>query len=272
MKHYYTLLEAMEFKIYAMGANVNAIINGRSDYPAKHINVCEIELFFLNKLLTKFPKIHTCVVEPSATLLETYQAKIKEHATNITFDWENHTLEGFVEKHHKNNHKYHFISAINSMYYVKDLNEALQSLYDMLVPGGILQVAITADFTGYGKLWRTFPDLGSETSSQDGPPESGSSSSHHRDSGYVHDALRQLQIPYYTDDYTCNYKITQCFDEKESDEGNLALDFLTHTIRFRDAPKDLRQQVLACIKESCVQRGDDWFFQSRNVSFFITKT
>ncbi|XP_072014216.1 histamine N-methyltransferase A-like [Amphiura filiformis] len=152
----------------------------------------ELELGFLNKLLTKFPKIQNCVVE------------------------------------------------------------------------------VTQYYTGYGKLWRTFPTLGCETASQDGSQDN-SSPSHRIDAGYVRDALRQLQIPNHEDGFAGNYKITECFSDEESDEGNLALDFLTHTIRFRDAPSDLFQQVLACIKESCVQRGDERYFQSKNVCFVITK-
>ncbi|XP_072022616.1 histamine N-methyltransferase A-like [Amphiura filiformis] len=257
---------------------VGNISDGTDDKPLRVLGVGsgrgELELVFLKKLLLKFPQIHTCVVEPCVNLITQYQhdqSKIKEHASDITYDWQNRTFEDFVKLQPENNHKYHFISACNSMYYVKNLNETLQSLYDMLVPGGILLVTITADYTGAGKLWRTFPCLGSETSSQDGLPNIASPSSHHRDSAHVHDALCQLQIPYYTDDYTCNYKITQCFDEKESEEGNLVLDFLTHMIGFRNAPKDLLQQVLACIKECSVQRSDDWFFQSEHVCFFITK-
>ncbi|XP_072045688.1 histamine N-methyltransferase-like isoform X1 [Amphiura filiformis] len=232
----------------------------------------EIELLFLDKLLIKFPHIHSCVVEPCADLLEKYQAKVEENAMGITYDWQMYKLEDFVANQQENSQKYHFISAISSMYYVKDLNQALRSLHDMLAPGGILLVTIAADYTGYGKLWRTFPSLGSEISSQDESPESAAASSHHRDSAHVRDALRQLQIPYHIDEYAFQTKITQCFDAKQSEEGDLMLDFLTHAIRFREASKDLLyQQVLACIKESCVQNGGDWFFQSKMVCFFITK-
>ncbi|XP_072022609.1 histamine N-methyltransferase B-like [Amphiura filiformis] len=231
----------------------------------------EIELVFLQKLLLKFPKIHTCVVEPCVNLFTQYQHNMKEKATNLTFDWQNRTFEEFVKLQPENSLKYHFISACNSMYYVKNLNETLQSLSDMLALGGILLITISADYAGSGKVCRTFPYLGSETSSQDGSPNTASPSPHYRDSADVHDALRQLQIPYHIDTYKCHRKITRCFDEKESEEGNLTLDFLTHTLRFRDAPKDLFKQVLACIKDCSVQRDDDWFFQSEHVCFFITK-
>ncbi|XP_072022608.1 histamine N-methyltransferase B-like, partial [Amphiura filiformis] len=175
-----------------------------------------------------------------------------------------HTFEEFVKLQEDNILKYHFISACHSMYYVKNLNDILRSLYDMLAPGAILLITITADYAGTGKVCRALP-------SQNGSPNTASASPHYRDSADVHDALRQLQIPYHIDTYTCHRMITRCFDEKESEEGNLALDFLTHTIRFRDAPKDLFQQVLACIKDCSVQRGNDWFFQSEHVCFFITK-
>ncbi|XP_072018302.1 histamine N-methyltransferase-like [Amphiura filiformis] len=233
----------------------------------------EIEIMFLNKLLTKFPKIHTCVVEPCTNSLTKYQANIKEHATNITFDWHNHTLEDFVGNQQENSHKYHFISACNSLYYMKNLNKVLQSLHDMLAPGGIMLVTIAADYTCYGKLWKLIPDLMPETASQQGssPAERASPPPHHRTSAQVHEALRQLQLPYHIDEYACSYNITQCFDEEESEERNQAIDFLTLPITLRDAPKDLLQQVLACIKDCSVQRGDDWFFQLEHVCFFITK-
>ncbi|XP_072022607.1 histamine N-methyltransferase-like [Amphiura filiformis] len=231
----------------------------------------EIELMFLNKLLIKFPKIHTCVVEPCANSLTKYQAKIKEHAPDITFDWQNHKFEDFLENQQEN----HFISACNSLYRVNNLNEALQSLHDMLAPGGILLVTITAEYAGFGKLWRTFPYLRPETSSQtvsqDGSPGTTSPPKHHRNSAHVHEALRQLQLPYYIDEYVCPYKITHCFDEEESEERNQAIDFVTHPIKLRERSKDLFQEVLACIKECSVQRGDDWFFQAKHVCFFITR-
>ncbi|XP_072018192.1 histamine N-methyltransferase-like [Amphiura filiformis] len=231
----------------------------------------EIELMFLNKLLIKFPKIHTCVVEPCAISLVKYQAKIKEHAPDITFDWQNHKFDDFVENQQENSHKYHFISACNSLYFAQNLNEALQSLHDMLVPGGILLVTITAEYAGFGKLWRAFPYLRPVTSSQDGSSGTTSPPRHHRNSAHVHDALRQLQLPYLIDAYVCLYKITHCFDEEESEERNQAIDFVTYPIKLRDQPKDLFQQVLACIKDCSVQRGNDWFFQAEHVCFFITK-
>ncbi|XP_072018176.1 histamine N-methyltransferase-like [Amphiura filiformis] len=263
------------FYVHVVEKLVANIGDGSDGKPLRVLGVGsgrgEIELVFLNKLLLKFPKIHTCVVEPCANLLTEYQHNIKEKATNFTFDWQNRTFEEFVKLQQESSLKYHFISACNSMYYVKNLQEALQSLYDMLAPGGILLITITADYTGSGKLWRTSPYFGSETSSQDGSPNSTLLPSHHRDSAHVHDVLRQLHIPYHIDNTTCYRKITRCFDAKESEEGNLALDFLTHTIGFRNAPKDLFQQVLACVKECSVQRGGDWFFQSEHICFFITK-
>ncbi|XP_072018300.1 histamine N-methyltransferase-like [Amphiura filiformis] len=234
------------------------------EMPLVPTSIYEVELVFLNKLLLKFPKIHTCVVEPCVNLLTQYQHNMKEKATNLTFDWQNRTFEEFVKLQQEKSLKYHFISACHSMYYVKNLNETLQSLYDMLALGGIILITITADYAGTGKVCRILP-------SEDESPNTASSSPHYRDSADIHDALRQLQIPYHIDTYKCHRMITRCFDEKESEEGNLVLDFLTHTFRFRDTPKDLFQQVLACIKDCSVQRGNDWFFQSEHVCYFISK-
>ena len=96
------------------------------------------------KLLTKFPEIHACALEPRAEPLSLYQQKIDRNQSQlrgVEFEWQNCTIEEYMDTK-SNTKKYHFISSIHSIYYMKDLKDTLQYLYDLLAPDGILLIEV----------------------------------------------------------------------------------------------------------------------------------
>ena len=104
----------------------------------------DVEIMLYKKLLTKFPNIHAGSLEPRQEPLKRYQQKIAENPIasqfhGMKYDFQNCTLEEFMNAP-GNRQKYHFISLIDSIYYVEDLKNTLQYLYNILAPGGILLI------------------------------------------------------------------------------------------------------------------------------------
>ena len=110
---------------------------------------------FYKKLLTKFPKIHACALEPLQEPLKLYQQKTAKNPSQlhgVKFDWHNCTIEEYMDTQ-VNMRKYHFISAIHSIYYMKDPKNTLEYLYDILEPGGILLVEVATGRQGQCNSW-----------------------------------------------------------------------------------------------------------------------
>ena len=84
-------------------------------------------------------------------------------------------------------------------------------------------------------------------------------------------ALRKLQIPFQEDHYILQLNMTPCVVGDDTEEGNMLLDFLTHVIDFRRADRDLYKQVLAFLRENCIQKEDNFLFQSRSDMLILKK-
>ena len=70
-------------------------------------------------------------------------------------------------------------------------------------------------------------------------------------SAEVNQALRQLKMPFTSTVQKWRVDYTPCFDAN-SETGNLILDFLTHTVRFRvTAPPQLREEVMSFLRSAC---------------------
>ncbi len=102
------------------------------------------EILQLKKLQTKFPKISATVVEPSAEGISKYQEMVQQNShdfTGITFEWHQQTFQEFMRSKSVGK-KYHFISVVQTFYYLGDVEEAVQNLYDLLLPGGMMYVVL----------------------------------------------------------------------------------------------------------------------------------
>ena len=75
----------------------------------------------------------------------------------------------------------------------------------------------------------------------------------------------------HTKEYTNGIDVTEVFDEKSA-EGNLLLDFLTHTVNFREtADKQLVEETLALIKELSTMRDGKRIGEKRESIILIYK-
>ena len=79
-------------------------------------------------------------------MMEQYQDLVKKESAKlqgVNFYWRQQTFQEYqatVEKEEK----FHFISVINCIYYLGDLEVVLKDLYDRLASGGILLMTLIA--------------------------------------------------------------------------------------------------------------------------------
>ena len=94
-------------------------------------------------LLQQFPRINNRVVEPAPDQLVQYKALVQSKAHElhgVSCDWRQQTIEEYEQAGDLT--KFHFISAVHSIYYVDDVEGSLMYLYNHLEPGGIMLVII----------------------------------------------------------------------------------------------------------------------------------
>ena len=90
------------------------------------------------------------MIEPSEYLLNKYKRNVATQNVSfekVNFHWNLETLQKFRDRreNEENKTKFHFIGALNSLYYVDDLGSWLDYLYDeALEDGGILMVILTS--------------------------------------------------------------------------------------------------------------------------------
>ena len=97
----------------------------------------------IEKLLLRFPRINNRVVEPLQEMMVKYKAlaQSKSHQLqDVSFDWRLQTLEQYEKT--GDLARFHFISAVHSVYYLSDLESSLAYLYDRLEPGGVMVITL----------------------------------------------------------------------------------------------------------------------------------
>ncbi|XP_038059891.1 histamine N-methyltransferase-like [Patiria miniata] len=210
----------------------------------------EIDCAILKRLLRQFPCIDNRVVDPSDELLGRYKAlaEYKAHQLHgVTCDWRQQTIEQYKKAGDLT--KFHFISAIDSIYQAQDaLDSWLTYLYSRLESGGVMLVIMRTDDSGFTRFLNGFQRFHANY--------------HDVTSGDVRSCLDRLGIAYTQYRQPRRMNITTCFD-RASEEGNLLLDFLTFTMCFREAAsEDLQTWVMEHLASSdCSERNGDeiWF-------------
>ncbi|XP_071785356.1 histamine N-methyltransferase-like [Asterias amurensis] len=188
-----------ELRVLGVGSG-----SGKTEFP------------FLTALLKKYPIITNRVVEPDEDQIIKYKALVQtkgHELQGVKFDWRQQTLEQYRDTDGVGT-KFHFISAIHSLYDVEDIDSSLMYLYDLLEPGGILISMLISDLCGMWKFWSRTSDLCKRCS---------------------HDMLSSFDrhdIPYVQSRYPCEMEITKCFDET-SEDGDLLLDFCLQVSEFK---------------------------------------
>ena len=103
----------------------------------------------MTKLTNKFPRLSATVIEPNVEMITRYQEGLRDsekaHLTSIDYEWRNQTFQEYMKATEATKQKYHFISTIHAIYYMGESDEVIKCLYDLLLPGGVMLIAL---FTG----------------------------------------------------------------------------------------------------------------------------
>ncbi|XP_070553908.1 histamine N-methyltransferase A-like [Ptychodera flava] len=227
------------------------LVNSNSEAAFRMLGVGsgsgETDLMMISHLRKLFPSIQNVAMEPTPDLVDKYRSLFKEKQhllEGVETEWREQTLEGF-QSSVGSTVSYHFISAVNSLYYVDDYRARLHFLYDCLEDGGVMLIIMLADDSGFARLWRKLPYL------ED-------SRMKFINSEHVRKALDDMGVKYQSLRQRSRVVATECF-KADSEAGNLVLDFLTHVLHFRKtAPPELQKEVLDYLETDCCDpRNED---------------
>ncbi|XP_038044284.1 histamine N-methyltransferase-like [Patiria miniata] len=192
----------------------------------------EPDYMMLEKVRKRFPRINNRVVEPTPVLLDQYKALAQSKAhelQGVMCDWRQQTIEQYEKAGDLT--KFHFISAVQSLYYVDNPESTLMYMYERLEPGGVMLVAIISEDSGWMRYWNHFPSFHDQLFAG-------------VNSAIIRSWLDRRGILYTRYNQPAPFDITDCFDQA-SEEGSLLLDALTMVLNFRKtAPEDLQTSLL----------------------------
>jgi len=188
------------------------------------------------------PSIQACIVEPSSLIADFMQSvsslpeELSSHA-NVSFQWHKMTFQEFSRASlERNNDTFHFIHFVCSLYYA-EAEESLTQCFNKLERGGAILCVIAGEESLFAKL-----------SKRDDVPISNIYT------GKEIIAIARRNNWGYEEIPTVNYEmdISGLFDEN-SQTGNLMLDFLTHTVNFRQtADPALFNEIMDLIRQSSI--------------------
>ncbi|XP_041481066.1 histamine N-methyltransferase B-like [Lytechinus variegatus] len=195
-----------------------------------------------------FKSVRNVVVEPAKRQLEIYHSALEEtksEFSGIDFDLRQMVFDKYREQEGKRPPKYHFISAIQSIYYIDDINDTLRYLYDCLEDGGVMLITTLSDMGGFRQVWSSFPQIQDVVGPYPGTND-------------IRKHLSDLNIPFEENLQKSQADITSCFQEG-SKEGQLIIDFLSQIIDLRGtAPSALYREVVEKLgSDQCSERKAD---------------
>ncbi|XP_072018561.1 histamine N-methyltransferase-like [Amphiura filiformis] len=256
--------------------------NKRDNEPLRVLGVGSsegyLETLQLKKLTTKFPRISASVIEPSTQRISEYQETKRQKSNEITgieYEWHNQTFQQFVTSKAARQ-KYHFISIINAIYFLGELEDTIKQLYNFLQPGGIIFVVVVKEISGTGLIVKTFPRLAVEEPNLRTTTESHSVKTNHIiNSTDVKSVLSKNQMAYSQSSVTDSIDLTTCFTQDEmTPETKLMLDTLTMTVKFSEsAPDGIFNDVMDVIKRNTrvekSDQGDDKYYIDNQFDILI---
>ena len=104
-----------------------------------------MDVDMLTKLLQRFSFINNRVVEPAQDQVVMYKALVQAKAhqlQGVVCDWRQQTIEQYEKAGDAT--KFHFISAVHSIYHVENVDSSLMYMYDHLEVGGVMLVMTIA--------------------------------------------------------------------------------------------------------------------------------
>ncbi|XP_033106312.1 uncharacterized protein LOC117108406 [Anneissia japonica] len=196
-----------------------------------------VEFSNILQLSKKFPLIVTTVLEPAQNHIDEYKKLVeKESITGLTHHWRTQTLHQYRDDV-GTSAKFDVIFAVNSLYYVDDVEESLRYMYDILEVGGIMIVIVVAETSGVYKLWKNFSKIYESVSFQK------------ISTSEIMESLSNLNINYQLQRRRNDVDVTECFIEG-SQEGQYMIDFLSHVTNLRESiPESLYSEFISFLKE-----------------------
>ncbi|PIK45298.1 putative histamine N-methyltransferase A [Apostichopus japonicus] len=217
----------------------------------------------ITQLLKKFPSIANTVLEPAADHIEEYKKLLesKGFGSDVDFNWRQQTWDEYYKECKQVNQikKFHFISAIHSLYYVEDLESTILDLINCLEEGGVLLMIAVSDDSGFWRLWKRFPMFADDLYRQ-------------INSGDIRRILDTHQIGYKAITQESRVDITCCYEDGNQD-GVLLTDFLNHVVNLREcSSQSFVDEVLSYMRgEDCtVQNGDQLLFNNDWQAIIVT--
>ncbi|XP_072024614.1 histamine N-methyltransferase B-like [Amphiura filiformis] len=202
------------------------------------------------KLRNRYPLISNIAVEPAAGQIKLYQElvnKMAENLSGVTTYWRKQGLEEFrrAKVESGDTTKYHFISAIHSLYFVDaDMEDTVKWLYEQLEDGGMMLIITISDESGNFRLWNRFKFFGDRLFIPS-------------NSKHIREALSKQRIQFTIYKQKSWLDITDSFEEGNMD-GQLKVDFLSNVLNFHTtASQELQREVLEYISGSdCSEHRD----------------
>ncbi|XP_072013514.1 histamine N-methyltransferase-like isoform X2 [Amphiura filiformis] len=217
----------------------------------------------VRQFLPHFSKITNTVIDPSKEAISTYQTMVADsnnQLSGITYDWNTMTLDEFKANQESNPaRKFHFISAVHSLYYPDDPQMAVSYLYDLLEDGGKLLIVMQDEDSGIERIVRKFDLFDDATNQVDA-------------FAAVRNQLKQLHIDYEKHMLPASYDVTPCYQDTE--EGGLLLDFISHAANFKQTVSNqIQHDLLEYMRsEECSKvKGEQVLLDALEVALIVTK-
>lgn len=243
----------------------------------------EIDSKMAASIRSCFEGVYNTVVEPSSNLIYKYRqlAKTDEKLRNIGFEFHQKTIEEYwretdalnngntkvedgdcskgARQREINGGRFHFISAVHSLYHVDNPSHVVGRLYDMLEEGGVLLVIQVAGESGQQMVRTRFQMIRT--------PSMLAISSN------VVDWLNRGSNAIDTWRQENRLDITCCSDPR-SHEGSLLVDFIFDVTNLRDHIPDklYREIVDFMLSERCSEKAaDDHVLMSQQWDAVVTQ-
>ncbi|XP_054751821.2 histamine N-methyltransferase B-like [Lytechinus pictus] len=194
-----------------------------------------------------FKSVRNVVVEPAEKQLAIYRSVLesdKSKFKGIDFDLRQMVFDEYREHEGEHPPKYHFINAMQSIYYIDDVNDTLRYLYASLEEGGVMLITTLSDACGFQLVWNRFPQVQDVAGPYPGTND-------------IRQSLLDLNIKFEENHQRLYGDITSCFQEG-SKEGELIVDFFSQIIDLRGTSPELYQEVVDYMgSEQCSEKKKD---------------
>ncbi|XP_041472060.1 histamine N-methyltransferase B-like [Lytechinus variegatus] len=205
----------------------------------------EMDSKMATSIKSRFSSVRNVIVDPGKKQLDLYRSlvEVNDFPAGIEFDFHEAGIDEFLISEGEPPTKYHFINAVQSIYYVDDMKGTVDNLYRRLEAGGVFLITMISSEARNAsmKLWDRFPPAQRYDSSD-----------------FLKQILSSLDIAFEEHHHVNNLDIAHCFDEG-SEEGTYLLDYLTKTFDFRGtvSPEHYKEVKDFMVSDQCSEKKED---------------